>query len=82
MRAVLKHDPLERWIQNMIGGLKTVSLAWVNKIAVIDCTWLFAYESALAYEGRMNAAPNCLQLQGSPVCTNFIAPQALCKFRQ
>ena len=59
MRVVLKHVPLERWIQHMIGGLKTVNLAWVNKIAVIGCTWLFVYESALTYEGRMNAA-SCL----------------------
>ena len=56
MRVVLKHVPLEHWIQQMIGGLKTVSLAWVNKIAVSGCTWLFVYESALTYEGRMNAA--------------------------
>ena len=41
----------------MIVGLKTVRLAWVNKIAVIGCTWLFVYKSALTYEGRMNAAP-------------------------
>ena len=34
-----------------------VELAWVNKIAVIGCTWLIVYESALIYEGRMNAAP-------------------------
>ena len=40
----------------MIGGLKTVNLAWVNKIAVIGCTWLFVYESALTYETRMGAA--------------------------
>ena len=57
MRAVLKHVPLERWIQ-LIGGLKTVNLAWVNKIAIIAYTWLFVYESARRYEGRMNAAPN------------------------
>ena len=42
----------------MIGGLKTVILAWVNKIAVIGGTWLFVYESALTYEGRMNAVPS------------------------
>ena len=36
-----KHVPLERWIQHMIGVLKTVSLAWVNKVTVIGCTWLF-----------------------------------------
>ena len=41
----------------MIGGLKTVNLAWVNEIAVIGCTRFFVYESALTYEGRMNAAP-------------------------
>ena len=57
MRAVLKHVPLESWIQLMIGGLKTVNLAWVNKIAVIGCTWLFVYESSVTYEGRMNVAP-------------------------
>ena len=44
MRAVLKHFPLERWIQLMIGGFKTVNLAWVNKIAVIGYTWpMLAY---------------------------------------
>ena len=57
MWAVLKHVPLERWIQHVIGGLKTVNLAWVNKFAVIGCTWLSVYESALTYKGRMNAAP-------------------------
>ena len=36
MRVALKHVPRERWIQLMIGGFKTVSLAWVNKIAVTD----------------------------------------------
>ena len=58
MRAVLKHVPLERWSQLMNGGLKTVNLARVNKIAVIGCTWLFVYESPLTYEGRMNAVPS------------------------
>ena len=57
MRAVLKHVPLEPWIQLMTGGLKTVSLAWVNKIAVIGCIWLFVSESSRTYEGRINAAP-------------------------
>ena len=56
MRVVLKHVPLECWIQHMTGGFKTVSLAWVFKIAVIGCKWLFVYKSALTYEGRMNAA--------------------------
>ena len=56
MRVVLKYVPLERWIQLMIGGFKTVNLAWVNKIAVIGYTWLFVYESAGRYERRMNAA--------------------------
>ena len=41
MRAVLKHVPLEHWIQLMIGGFKTVSLARVNKIDLIGYTWLF-----------------------------------------
>ena len=53
MRVVLKHVPLVRWIQHMIGGLKTLSLAWVFKIALIGCTWLFVYESALTYEGQI-----------------------------
>ena len=57
MRAVLKHVPLERWIQLMMDGFKTVNLAWVNKIARIGYTWLFVYESARMYEGQMNAAP-------------------------
>ena len=58
MRVVLKHVPLEHWIQFMIGGFKTVRLAWVNKVAMIGCyTWLFVDESLRRYEGRMNAAP-------------------------
>ena len=43
MLAVLKHVPLERWTQFMIGGFKTVKLAWVNKIALNGYTWLFVY---------------------------------------
>ena len=31
MRAVLKLVPLLRWIHIMIGGFKTVNLAWVNE---------------------------------------------------
>ena len=57
MRLVLKHVPLERWIQYMIGGLKTVNLTWVNKIGVVGCTWGFVYERAFTYEGRKNAVP-------------------------
>ena len=30
MRAVLKHVPLERWIQLMIGGFKTLNLVGVK----------------------------------------------------
>ena len=60
MRVVLKHVPRERWIRYMTGGFKTVNLSWVNKIAVIVGTWLFVYESAPTYEGRMNAAPSLL----------------------
>ena len=56
--APLKHVPHERWVQPMIGGFKIVKLAWVNKIAMIRYTWLFVYESARRYEGRMNAAPS------------------------
>ena len=59
LRVVLKHGPLERWIELMIGDLKNISLAWVNKIAEIGFRWLFVYKSALTYEGRMNVAP-CL----------------------
>ena len=40
----------------MIGGLKNVNLAWVDKIVMIGYTWLFVYESARRYEGRMSAA--------------------------
>ena len=57
MREVLKHVPFECCIQLMIGGLKTVNLAWVNKNAMIGYTWLFAYDSARRYRGWMNAAP-------------------------
>ena len=57
MRVVLKHVPLERWIQPMTGGFKTVNLAWVNKAPMIGYTWLFVYENIRKYEGRMNAAP-------------------------
>ena len=56
MRVVLKHVPLERWIQLMICGFKTVNLAWVNKAAMIGYTWHFVYESLRRYEGRINAA--------------------------
>ena len=41
----------------MIGSFKTVNMAWINKIAMSGYTWLFVYESARRYEGRMNAAP-------------------------
>ena len=54
---LVKNVPLEHWIQLMIGGFKTLNLAWVNKIAVNGYTWLFVYKSAGRYEGRMNAAP-------------------------
>ena len=57
MRLVLKHVPLERWIQLMIAGFKTVNLVWVNKVTMIGYTWLFVYESARRYEGRTNVAP-------------------------
>ena len=57
MRAVLKHVPLERWIQLLLGGLKTVNLAWVNKFAMIGYTWLFVYERPRRYKGRMNTGP-------------------------
>ena len=56
MAVPLKNVLLEPCIQLMTCGLKTVNLAWLNKIAVIACTWLFVYESASSYEGRMNAA--------------------------
>ena len=32
-------------------------MAWVNKVAMFGYTWLFVYESARRYEGRMNVAP-------------------------
>ena len=57
MAPPLKNVLLERCIQLMIGGLKNFNLAWVNKIAVIGCTWLFVYETARTYEGGVNAAP-------------------------
>ena len=38
MCVVLEHVPLERWFQHMIGGLKTVHLAWVNQNR---CDWLY-----------------------------------------
>ena len=49
--------PLERWIKVMIGGFKTVSLASLNEVVVIGYTWLFVYECARSYKGRMNAVP-------------------------
>ena len=55
--TTLKNVLLERSIQLIIGCLKTVNLTWVNKIAVIECTRLFAYERVRSYEGQMNAAP-------------------------
>ena len=65
MRGVLKHVPLERWIQHMIDGFKTVSLAWVNKIAMIGYTWLFVYESAVRYEWRQ------LGIERSHFCLSY-----------
>ena len=56
MRVVLKHVPFERWIQLMIGGFRTVNLAWVNKVALNGYTWLFVYASLRRYEGRFIAA--------------------------
>ena len=56
MRAALKHVPLKCRFHLMIGGFKTVNWAWVNKNAMIGYTWLFVYESACRYEGRMIAA--------------------------
>ena len=47
--------PLERWVQLMSGRLKTVNLAWVNRIPLIGNTWLFVHEITRSYEGRMNA---------------------------
>ena len=58
MAPPIKNVLIERCIQLMIGDLKNVNLAWVNNITVIGCTWLFVYEIARSYEGRMNAAPN------------------------
>ena len=48
----------------MIGGFKTVNLSWVNKIAMIGYTWVFVYESARSYEGRMDAAPESEKFWG------------------
>ena len=61
MRAVLEHVPLERWIELMTGGFKTVSSAWVNKFDMIGYTRLFVHESARRYKGLMNAAPVLLK---------------------
>ena len=57
----------------MIGGFKTVSLAWVNKNAMIGYTWLLVYESARRYEARMNAAPGLQQAltQLTGVCATY-----------
>ena len=71
MRALLKHVPLERWVLLMIGGFKTVTLAWVNEIAVIGCTLLFVDESARSYEGRLNAAPGVPSNSRLDVTTHF-----------
>ena len=40
MSGMVKNVPLERWNQLVIGCFKTMNLAWVNKIVVIDYTWL------------------------------------------
>ena len=32
IRAVLIHVPPERWFQLMIGGFKTINLAWIKKL--------------------------------------------------
>ena len=60
LQVVLKDVPLERWIQFVIGGFKTVNLAWANKVVMIGYTWLFVYESLRMYEGRMIAATSQL----------------------
>ena len=41
----------------IIDDMKTVSLAWVNKIDVIGYKWLSVYERARSHKGRINAAP-------------------------
>ena len=54
----------------MIGCFKTVSFAWVNKIAVIGFTWLFVYQKARSHEGRMNAGPGAQYLNDTPAAKN------------
>ena len=45
--VLVKNVSLERWIQLMIGGFKTVSLAW-KKIAVIGYTWVLFMKDLIA----------------------------------
>ena len=37
----------------MIGGFEPVSLAWINKIAIMGYTWFSVYESVHSYEDRV-----------------------------
>ena len=65
MQVVVKHVPHERWIQHMIGGLSTVNL-----------TWLFVHESALAYEGRRNAAQGLRSVEGNSLKSSLVSDTA------
>ena len=62
MRVFLKIVPLERWIQFMIDGFKTVSLAWVNKIAVIGYTWPFFVKALVGTRGE-SMLPQSVQVR-------------------
>ena len=55
-----KNVPLERWIQTIIGGFKTVNLPWVNKTAGIGYSWLFVNGCAHSYEEGMHVTPDLL----------------------
>ena len=53
----LRNVPLERRVQLMFGGFKTVKSVWMNKNALVGYAWLFVYESAHSYEEGMHVPP-------------------------
>ena len=53
----------------MIGVFKNVSLAWINKVAVIGYTWLFVSHRAHSHEEGLHVPPvhDTLTKQKQPI---------------
>ena len=66
-RSTGNKDLLERWIQFLFNGFKTVNMARVIKTAMIDYTWFFFYEIAHSYEEAMHVAPESGVAANTPV---------------